>query len=155
MKKLKKSDKRILLGVCGGIAEYFKADPTLVRLIVIIFAVLSSIIPVAIIYICAAIIMPDNDDIELDAEDVKISDDEQNAGTGSGTGNETETGTESGTETESGTGTESGTETDTETGTDGNSSERPKNSSSRNKKSGKSKNETHRSDQEFNSYFEK
>lgn len=143
MKKLKKSDKRILLGVCGGIAEYFKADPTLVRLIVIIFAVLSSIIPVAIIYICAAIIMPDNDDIELDAEDVKISDDEQNAGTGSGTGNETETGTES------------GTETDTKTGTDGNSNKRPKNNSGRNKKSGKSKNETHRSDQEFNSYFEK
>lgn len=131
MKKLKKSDKRILLGVCGGIAEYFKADPTLVRLIVIIFAVLSSVIPVAIIYICAAIIMPDNDDIELDAEDVKISDDKQNTGTGSGTGNETET------------------------GTDGNSNERPKNNSGRNKKSGKSKNETHRSDQEFNSYFEK
>lgn len=131
MKKLKKSDKRILLGVCGGIAEYFKADPTLVRLIVIIFAVLSSVIPVAIIYICAAIIMPDNDDIELDAEDVKISDDEQNAGTGSGTGNKKEA------------------------GTDGNSSERPKNNSGRNKKSGKSKNETHRSDQEFNSYFEK
>lgn len=131
MKKLKKSDKRILLGVCGGIAEYFKADPTLVRLIVIIFAVLSSVIPVAIIYICAAIIMPDNDDIELDAEDVKISDDKQNTGTGSETGNKRET------------------------GTDGNSSERPKNSSSKNKKSGKSKNETHRSDQEFNSYFEK
>ena len=127
MKKLKKSDKRILLGVCGGIAEYFKADPTLVRLIVIIFAVLSSVIPVAIIYICAAIIMPDNDDIELDAEDVKISDDKQNTGTGN----------------------------KRETGTDGNSNERPKNSSSRNKKSGKSKNETHRSDQEFNSYFEK
>ena len=131
MKKLKKSDKRILLGVCGGIAEYFKADPTLVRLIVIIFAVLSSVIPVAIIYICAAIIMPDNDDIELDAEDVKISDDKQNTGTGSGTGNEKET------------------------GTDGNSNERQKNNSGRNKKSGKSKNETHRSDQEFNSYFEK
>lgn len=143
MKKLKKSDKRILLGVCGGIAEYFKADPTLVRLIVIIFAVLSSVIPVAIIYICAAIIMPDNDDIELDAEDVKISDDKQNTGTGSGTGNKRETGTES------------GTETDTETGTDGNSNERQKNNSGKNKKSGKSKNETHRSDQEFNSYFEK
>ena len=33
-KRLCKSDNKILLGVCGGIAEYFDADPTMVRLAV-------------------------------------------------------------------------------------------------------------------------
>ena len=36
-KKLYKSiDERILGGVCGGIAEYFKVDPVLVRIIFIV-----------------------------------------------------------------------------------------------------------------------
>ena len=120
MKKLKKSDKKIFLGVCGGIAEYFKADPTLVRIIVIILAVLLSFIPIAVIYLCAAVIMPDNDDIELDAEDVEINDDEPNTGNENGKSN-------------------------------GRSTSRART----NKKNGESQNETHRSDQEFNSYFEK
>ncbi len=33
MKKLYRSEKdKMILGVCGGIAEYFEIDPTLVRL---------------------------------------------------------------------------------------------------------------------------
>ncbi|MBF8436413.1 PspC domain-containing protein [Halanaerobiaceae bacterium Z-7014] len=36
-KKLYRSiDERILGGVCGGIAEYFKVDPVLVRIIFIV-----------------------------------------------------------------------------------------------------------------------
>jgi phage shock protein PspC (stress-responsive transcriptional regulator) len=41
MKKLYRSrEDRIIAGVCGGIAEYFEIDPTLVRLVtlVLIFA---------------------------------------------------------------------------------------------------------------------
>jgi phage shock protein PspC (stress-responsive transcriptional regulator) len=38
IKKLYRSGKeRILGGVCGGIAEYFNVDPTLVRLVWILF----------------------------------------------------------------------------------------------------------------------
>ena len=33
MKKLTRSEDRKLLGVCGGIAEYFELDPTIVRLL--------------------------------------------------------------------------------------------------------------------------
>ena len=45
-----------LFGVCGGIAEYFEVDPTLVRLItvgLVLFAGLS-----LWVYIIAALIMP-------------------------------------------------------------------------------------------------
>lgn len=60
MKKLCKSntDKK-LCGVCGGIAEYFGVDSTLVRLIcvLLIFGVGSGLLA----YIVAAIIMPRSD----------------------------------------------------------------------------------------------
>ncbi|MBQ7900714.1 MAG: PspC domain-containing protein [Clostridia bacterium] len=58
MKRLYRSqtDKKIC-GVCGGIAEYFNIDPTLVRLLcaaVILFSLFTGIIA----YILAAIIIP-------------------------------------------------------------------------------------------------
>ena len=62
-KRLYKSNKnKMLAGVCGGIAEYFNIDPTLVRLgwaILCMFAG-SGILA----YIIAAIIIPQNPYIE-------------------------------------------------------------------------------------------
>lgn len=57
-KKLYKSstDKK-LAGVCGGIAEYFNVDSTLVRLGWVVFSLLGGSGLLA--YIIAAIIMPD------------------------------------------------------------------------------------------------
>ena len=57
-KKLYKSstDKK-LAGVCGGIAEYFNIDATLVRLGWVVFSLLGGSGLLA--YIIAAIIMPD------------------------------------------------------------------------------------------------
>lgn len=57
-KKLYKSntDKKIA-GVCGGIAEYFNIDSTLVRLGWVVFSLLGGSGLLA--YIIAAIIMPD------------------------------------------------------------------------------------------------
>lgn len=59
MKKLHKSqaDKK-LCGVCGGIAEYFNIDPTLVRLLWILFSIAGGAGVLA--YIIAAVIMPEN-----------------------------------------------------------------------------------------------
>ena len=56
-KKLYKSieDKRIA-GVCGGIAEYFDIDPTLIRLAWVLFCALGGSGIIA--YIIAAIIIP-------------------------------------------------------------------------------------------------
>lgn len=57
-KRLYKSstDKKVC-GVCGGIANYFDVDPTVVRLIWVIFTLVGGSGLIA--YIIAAIIMPD------------------------------------------------------------------------------------------------
>ena len=59
MKRLYLSDKdKKLFGVCGGMAEYFQVDSTLIRLLWVIFAIVTAIIPGVIAYIIAAMIMP-------------------------------------------------------------------------------------------------
>ncbi len=55
-----KHDKYIL-GVCGGIAKYLNADPTIVRLLVTACALFIS--PIIILYIVAGIIVPYEDDL--------------------------------------------------------------------------------------------
>ena len=56
-KKLYRSnDNKIIAGVCGGIAEFFSLDPTLVRLGLVVFCALGGSGLLA--YIIAAIIMP-------------------------------------------------------------------------------------------------
>lgn len=58
MKMLYLSRDKKLAGVCGGIADYFNIDPTLVRLAWIIMTVLTGIVPGLIAYLIAAIVMP-------------------------------------------------------------------------------------------------
>ena len=50
------TDKKVC-GVCGGIANYFDVDPTVIRLIWVIFTLVGGSGLIA--YIIAAIIMPD------------------------------------------------------------------------------------------------
>ena len=52
----KSNENKMLDGVCGGIAEYFDIDPTLVRLGLILFCALGGSGIVA--YLIAAIIIP-------------------------------------------------------------------------------------------------
>lgn len=57
-KKLTKSQvNRKICGVCGGIAEYFNVDPTLVRVLWMVFCLLGGSGLLA--YIICAIIMPE------------------------------------------------------------------------------------------------
>ena len=59
-KKLYKSEtNKMLAGVCGGIAEYFGVDPTLIRLAWVVFSLLGGSGVLA--YILAAIIIPRDD----------------------------------------------------------------------------------------------
>ena len=50
MKKLTKSNDRIIAGVCGGIAEYFGFAA---------LALFTAIVPSVILYLIAAMIIPD------------------------------------------------------------------------------------------------
>ena len=60
MKKLYKSNNRIICGVCAGIAEYLGIDPTVVRLI---WAALGLTGTGILLYIIAALVMPENMDV--------------------------------------------------------------------------------------------
>lgn len=56
-KKLTKSSNRMLCGVCGGIGEYLGIDPTVIRLLWVIFSFMGGAGLLA--YIVAAIIVPE------------------------------------------------------------------------------------------------
>lgn len=60
MKKLYKSNNRMICGVCAGLAEYLGIDPTVVRLI---WAALGLTGTGILLYIIAAFVMPENMDI--------------------------------------------------------------------------------------------
>ena len=63
MKKLFKSNKnRKICGVCGGIAEYLNADPTLIRLAFVVISMAAGTGLLA--YIAAALIMPEANEVE-------------------------------------------------------------------------------------------
>ena len=125
MKKLKKSDKKMILGVCSGIAEYFNIDATLIRLVFIILLIATKFFPLAIIYVVAAIIMPDSDAFDINDSDFKDAKTEN--------------------------------ETFEETSAENSNGTKKKSTAkiAKNKKSGEAQQEPHRSDEDFNSYFEK
>lgn len=59
MKKLTKSATDVKIsGVCGGIAEYFNVDPTLVRVGYLIFTFVGAGSPI-LLYFILAFIMPE------------------------------------------------------------------------------------------------
>ena len=60
MKKLYKSNNRMICGVCAGIAEYLGIDATVVRLI---WAALGLTGTGILLYIIAALVMPENMDV--------------------------------------------------------------------------------------------
>jgi len=57
MKRLKLSNDRLLMGVCGGVANYFNADPTIIRLIAVICLFAIPITPV--VYLVMGFVLPD------------------------------------------------------------------------------------------------
>lgn len=65
MKKLYRSKNKIMAGVCGGIGDYTGIDPTLVRLLWVVFTVLTGIFPGILAYIIAAVIIPQQPDITM------------------------------------------------------------------------------------------
>ena len=69
-KKLTKSQKnRMIAGVCGGLAEYFKIDPTIVRLIFVVFALLKG--AGILLYLIAAIVIPSQEYFDDDIDSMK------------------------------------------------------------------------------------
>lgn len=57
-KKLYRSRDGVLLGVCGGLADYFDVDPVLVRVLFILGAILGG--PGILAYLLMAVVVPRN-----------------------------------------------------------------------------------------------
>ena len=64
-KKLMRSSNKILAGVCGGLAEYFNLDPTLVRVIYAALTLFTAGFPGVLLYIIMLLIMPQSDGMDI------------------------------------------------------------------------------------------
>jgi phage shock protein C len=53
------SRNRVLAGVCGGIAEHYGSDPTAVRLGTVVIGLFTGVVPMLILYVIAAVIVPE------------------------------------------------------------------------------------------------
>ena len=85
MNRLHRSRKqKVILGVCGGLAEYFNIDPTLIRIITVLIAFSGVSI---FLYIVAALIMPEDKGY--------TGSDQWGSGFGAGTGPYSNSGTDS------------------------------------------------------------
>lgn len=50
---------KVIAGVCGGLAEYFDLDPTLVRVAYVIISVFSAAFPGVLVYLILWFVIPD------------------------------------------------------------------------------------------------
>lgn len=65
MNKLYRSEKnKKIAGVIGGLAEYFNWDAALLRVITVILAIMTSVLPVLLIYIIWIFIVPSERDMK-------------------------------------------------------------------------------------------
>lgn len=63
-KKLRRSNNKMIAGVCAGIAEYFNLDPTLVRVAYVLISIFSIGFPGLLVYLILMLVMPQQ---ELDS----------------------------------------------------------------------------------------
>ncbi|MCH5295398.1 MAG: PspC domain-containing protein [Treponema sp.] len=74
-KRFYKSQERKICGVCGGIAEYFDFDPSLVRVLYTVLTLCTSLFPCIIVYIVLAFVMPDRPSAEENWDNMKRAND--------------------------------------------------------------------------------
>ena len=52
---------RVIAGICGGIAESYAADPALVRIATVVIGLLTGVVPMILLYVIAAIVIPEGE----------------------------------------------------------------------------------------------
>lgn len=57
-KKLRRSNNKMIAGVCAGIADYFNLDPTLVRVAYVLISIFSAGFPGLLVYLILMLVMP-------------------------------------------------------------------------------------------------
>ena len=57
-KKLRRSNNKMIAGICAGIADYFNLDPTLVRVAYVLISIFSAGFPGLLVYLILMLVMP-------------------------------------------------------------------------------------------------
>ena len=71
--RIYKGDDKVFFGVCSGFAEYFKIDPSVIRVLLLILCFLTDTIAISIIYVLTAMIMPSKDDDNNDLNNYNLA----------------------------------------------------------------------------------
>jgi phage shock protein C len=71
-KKLVRSSNKVLAGVCGGIAEFFGLDITLVRVLYVLLSFFSAAFPGLLLYIILMLLMPEGDNKDKRFDDAEV-----------------------------------------------------------------------------------
>ena len=71
--RIYKGDDKVFFGVCSGFAEYFKIDPLIIRVLLLILCFLTDTIAISIIYVSTAMIMPSKDDDNNDFNNYNLT----------------------------------------------------------------------------------
>ena len=61
MKQLRRSQNKMIAGVCAGIAEYLNFDPSLVRIGYVLLSIFSAAFPGILVYIILWIVVPERE----------------------------------------------------------------------------------------------
>ena len=67
---------RVLAGVCGGIADHYGSDPTAVRLLTLVLGLFTGIFPMIVLYLVAAIVLPDHEGASSDPTRPRVASDQ-------------------------------------------------------------------------------
>jgi phage shock protein C len=51
----------MIAGICGGLAEYFVLDPTLVRVLYVLVSILSAAFPGILVYLILWLVVPEEE----------------------------------------------------------------------------------------------
>jgi phage shock protein PspC (stress-responsive transcriptional regulator) len=65
-KRLMRSQDKMIFGVCSGLAEYMNVDPVVIRLLMVLFALMTGY--GILIYFLLAILMPTDDEAPVSAK---------------------------------------------------------------------------------------
>ena len=58
-KELYRSENKILFGICGGLAEYFEVDVTILRLVFLFTLIFTGFFPFGFFYMLSVLIVPE------------------------------------------------------------------------------------------------
>lgn len=70
-KKLYRSkEDRKLTGLCGGVGEYLGTDPTIIRIVAVLAALVSVGVPALVVYFAISAVVPEKDEKSDGAREV-------------------------------------------------------------------------------------